>query len=137
MKKKIGGMGDSPDRLNVIVEGSKIIGDFIAESNVRIDGEIQGNVSSSSKIVIGSTGLIKGNLICADADVEGRIEGLLKVEGLLTLRAKAKVTGEITTAKIQIEEGAEFSGQCKMSNFTPEPTVTSTKENSLQEDVVY
>ena len=137
MKKKIGVMGDSPDRLNVIVEGSKIIGDFIAESNVRIDGEIQGNVSSSSKIVVGLSGMINGNLVCTDADIEGRIEGTLKVEGLLTLRSNAKITGEITTAKIQIEEGAEFSGQCKMSNFTAKSSTKSSKENTLQEDVVY
>ncbi len=136
MKKKAGAMGESPDRLNVIVEGSKIVGDFIAESNVRIDGEIQGNVSSSSKIVIGPTGFIKGNLVCADADVEGRIEGILKVENLLSLRSKARVSGEITTGKIQIEEGAEFSGQCKMSNFSPSAK-NGSKENSLQEDVVY
>ena len=137
MKKRTGVMGDSPDRLNVIVEGSKIIGDFIAESNVRIDGEIQGNVSSSAKIVIGRTGVINGNLVCADADVEGRIEGMLKVEGLLTLRSKAKVTGEITTSKIQIEEGAEFSGQCKMSNFVAKIATPSSKENKLEEGVVY
>lgn len=137
MKKKVGVMGDSPDRLNVIVEGSKIIGDFIAESNVRIDGEIQGNVSSSAKIVIGRTGIINGNLVCADSDVEGKIEGVLKVENLLTLRSTAKVTGEITTAKIQIEEGAEFSGNCKMSNFTASTSTSSAKENTLQEDVVY
>ena len=135
MKKKVGVMGDSPDRLNVIVEGTKIVGDFIAESNVRIDGEIEGNVSSSAKIVIGQTGLIKGNLVCADADIEGKIEGMLKVEGLLSLRSKARVIGEITTARIQIEEGAEFSGQCKMSNFTA--STSSVKENTLQEDVVY
>ncbi|MDG1333588.1 MAG: polymer-forming cytoskeletal protein [Crocinitomicaceae bacterium] len=140
MKKKVGVMGDSsPDRLNVIVEGTKIIGDFIAESNVRIDGEIQGNVSSSAKIVIGRTGIINGNLVCADSDVEGKIEGVLKVENLLTLRSTAVVTGEITTAKIQIEEGAEFSGTCKMSNFSSSTTKTidSAKENTLQEDVVY
>ena len=137
MKKKSGAMGESPDRLNVIVEGSKIVGDFIAESNVRIDGEIQGNVSSSSKIVIGPTGFIKGNLVCADADVEGRIEGILKVENLLSLRSKARVSGEITTGKIQIEEGAEFSGECKMSNFAPKSKTSTSKENTLQEDVVY
>lgn len=138
IKKKVGTTGgDSPNRLNVIVEGSKIIGDFIAESNVRIDGEIKGNVSSSSKIVIGQSGFISGNLVCADADVEGRIEGTLKVEGLLTLRSKAKIVGEITTSKIQIEEGAEFSGECKMSNFAPKSKTSTSKENTLQEDVVY
>lgn len=137
MKKKVGVMGDSPERLNVIVEGSKIVGDFIAESNVRIDGEIQGNVSSSAKVVIGRTGIINGNLVCEDSDVEGKIDGVLKVENLLTLRSTAKVVGEITTAKIQIEEGAEFSGNCKMSNFSPSTSSSTTTENTLQEDVVY
>lgn len=137
MKKKVGVMGDSPDRLNVIVEGSKIIGDFIAESNVRIDGEIQGNVSSSAKVVIGRTGIINGNLVCADSDVEGKIDGVLKVENLLTLRSTAKVVGEISTSKIQIEEGAEFSGNCKMSNFTASTSPSAAKENTLQEDVIY
>ena len=31
---------DSPDRLNVIVDGSKVIGDMITESNLRVDGEV-------------------------------------------------------------------------------------------------
>jgi len=138
MKKKVGATGgESPNRLNVIVEGSKIIGDFIAESNVRIDGEIQGNVSSSAKVVVGKTGVINGNLMCADSDVEGQIEGVLKIENLLSLRSTAKVTGEITTSKIQIEEGAEFSGNCKMSNFSANIATNSSKENTLQEDVVY
>lgn len=134
MKKKGGMLADSPDRLNVIVEGSKVIGDFMAESNVRIDGIIEGNVTSSAKVVVGQTGTIVGNLICSDADVEGKIEGILKIEGLLSLRSTAKVDGEITTSKIQIEEGAEFSGQCKMSNFSPKAT---TEAKKLQEDVVY
>ena len=125
---------DGPDRVNVIVEGSKIIGDFIAESNVRIDGEIQGNVSSSAKVVIGQTGLITGNLICSDADIEGKVDGILKVEGLLSLRSNARISGEITTAKIQIEEGAQFSGQCKMSNFSSKSTASP---KAVQEDVVY
>ena len=107
---------DAPDRLNVIVEGSKIKGDFVAESNVRIDGEIQGNVTSTSKVVVGATGFINGNLICVDADIEGRIEGVLKVENRLSLKSKANILGEIQTGSIQIEEGAKFSGKCQMSN---------------------
>ncbi len=134
MKKKGGMLAESPDRLNVIVEGSKIIGDFIAESNLRIDGEIQGNVSSSAKVVVGQLGLIKGNLVCSDADIEGKIEGILKVDGLLTLRSKAQVSGEITTAKIHIEEGAQFSGQCKMSNLS---TKSSANQSVKEESVVY
>lgn len=135
MKKKAGiTTADAPDRLNVIVEGSKITGDFIAESNLRIDGQIHGNVTCSSKVVIGTTGYIKGNLICVDADIEGKIDGQLKIENLLSLRSHANIVGEITTAKIQIEEGAQFSGQCKMSNFSKASTSAPADK---QEGVVY
>lgn len=136
MKKKIGMASDGPDRLNVIVEGSKITGDFIAESNVRIDGEIQGNVTSSSKVVVGQSGYIHGNLICEEADVEGKIEGTLKIESLLTLRSQANVTGEISTTKIQIEEGAQFSGECKMNNFSSSKS-SATKVATAEENVIY
>jgi len=134
MKKKGNIQTDSPDRLNVIVEGSKVIGDIITESNLRIDGEVAGNVSTASKVVVGKNGFIKGNLTCGDADIEGRIEGVLNVEGLLTLRSSALVNGEITTLKLQVEEGANFSGNCKMSNQKNDHQSTPPKN---QEDLVY
>jgi cytoskeletal protein CcmA (bactofilin family) len=134
MKKKSNIQFDSPDRLNVIVEGSKVIGDMITESNLRIDGEVRGNVSSASKVVIGKNGSIFGNLTCADADIEGDIIGLIKVDSLTILRATAKIDGEITTAKLQVEEGAQFSGNCRMSNFKGSSEIKSAK---VQEDLVY
>ncbi len=134
MKKKANIQFDSPDRLNVIVEGSKVIGDMITESNLRIDGEVQGNVSSASKVVIGKNGSIFGNLTCGDADIEGDVIGVIKVDSLTVLRATAKIDGEITTSKLQVEEGAQFSGNCRMSNFKASPTVGSS---NLKEDLVY
>ena len=134
MKKRGSIQASSPERLNAIVEGSKVIGDMITESNLRIDGEVTGNISSASKVVIGKTGSIKGNLVCAEADIEGNIDGTLNVEGLLTLRATAKIVGDITTAKFQMEEGAEFSGSCKMSNYS---SSSAPKSTQLQEDLVY
>ena len=129
--------------MNVIVDGSKVIGDIITESNIRIDGEVVGNVSTSAKVVVGSTGFIKGNLTCSEGDLEGKIEGTLKVEGLLILRSDANIEGEITTNKLQVEEGAQFSGNCRMSNagISSKPQVTSTLEQPTQqeeeENVIY
>lgn len=134
MKKRTTVAPDSPDRLNVIVEGSKVIGDMITESNLRIDGVVEGNVTVAAKIVIGKTGQINGNLTCGDADIEGKVDGLIKVEGLLSLRSSAQIVGEITTSKLQVEEGANFSGNCTMSNAgktTPRPA------SQPEENVVY
>lgn len=138
MKKKGKMSFESPDKLNVIVEGSKVIGDMITESNLRIDGEVVGNVSASSKVVIGVFGKIKGNLACGSADIEGKVDGILKVDGLLSLRSTAAITGEITTAKLEVEEGAKFSGSCVMNNGKAAMTSKETlKEDALEGNLVY
>lgn len=134
MRKKASELANNPDRLNIIVEGSKVIGDMITESNLRIDGIVEGNVSSAAKVVIGKSGSIKGNLICGDADIEGDVKGTLKIDGLLTLRSTSKIEGEITTSKFQVEEGAEFSGNCKMSNHSNN---SKPVFETAQEDLVY
>lgn len=113
MKKR--GTADSPDRLNVIVEGSKIEGDFYAESNLRVDGKIIGNVKCSAKVVLGTSGSIQGTLSCQEADLEGHVEGDVAIQDILTLRSSAKIHGNISTSRLTVEDGAEFTGNCKMS----------------------
>lgn len=134
MKRKEKSTFESPERLNRLVEGSKIIGDLFADSNLRIDGEIKGNVSTSSKVVIGENGKITGNLTCLDADIEGIVEGTITVEGLLVLREAAKISGDIYTLRIQIDEGAFFNGKCQMGKRSVSDQVTIgdlTKEPSV------
>jgi cytoskeletal protein CcmA (bactofilin family) len=138
LKRKEKTQFESPDRLNRLVEGTKIIGDLISESNIRIDGEVEGNVSTASKVVIGENGFLKGNLNCQEADIEGKIEGKLSIDGLLILREQAKVYGDIYTAKLHIEEGAIFLGACKMvgaSDAYKSQAVTNPVKES--DDIIY
>lgn len=134
MKRREKPSFESPERLNRLVEGVRIEGDLFADSSLRIDGEIKGNVSTSSKVVIGENGSIKGNLTCMDADIEGTVDGALKIEGLLILRQNAKINGDIYTSRIQIDEGAAFNGKCQMGKVSVADQVTMddiTKESSV------
>ena len=106
---------ESTEKLNRLVEGTKVVGDIISDSNLRIDGEIVGNIFSRSKVVIGETGVVFGNISCLEADIEGKINGSLEIEGLLVLREKSKIVGDILTSKLHIEEGAIFLGTCHMT----------------------
>lgn len=135
LKKKEKVQFESPDRLNRLVEGTKIIGDIISESNLRIDGEIKGNVATSAKVVIGETGLITGNLTCMEADVEGRVEGKLTIEGLLILRETSRIDGDIFTSKLHMEEGAVFEGVCKMGSGVVKPKAATAEKSA--EDIIY
>jgi cytoskeletal protein CcmA (bactofilin family) len=115
---------DSPDRVNRLVEGTKITGDLVSESNIRIDGTVEGNVTSSAKIVIGEKGAVTGNLICSDADIEGILHGDATINGVLILRENATIHGDIKTVRIHIEEGATFNGACRMTH-------QASRENNL------
>ena len=121
---------DSSERVNRLVEGTKIIGDIISETHVRIDGEVQGNITSSSKVIIGENGFLKGNLNCQEADIEGRVEGKLTIEGLLILREQSNIQGDIYTSKLHIEEGAIFLGVCKMGSVGAKSATLSSNEET-------
>ena len=111
------GKVNSPDKLNRIVAGTSIEGEIISEWNIRIDGKVKGTVSTKGRLVIGPEGNIEGNITCSNADVEGVLEGTIKVSELLTLKSTAKLQGDIITAKLSIEPGAVFGGTCNMGGI--------------------
>ena len=107
---------DQSDRLNKILSGTEITGDIISDSNLLIEGEIIGNVSCSGKVMIGTSGKIRGNLVCVNAEVDGAMDGELTIENLLVLHSTARIKGDIQTMKLTIEEGAYFEGACVMKS---------------------
>jgi cytoskeletal protein CcmA (bactofilin family) len=101
---------------NIIGQGTKIVGDVETNGDIRIDGNIEGNVKSKGKVVIGSNGLIKGEVFCNNAELAGSLNGKINVSELLSLKASSKVDGDIKTGKLNIEPGAIFTGTCNMGN---------------------
>jgi cytoskeletal protein CcmA (bactofilin family) len=136
LKRKEKSHVDSPERLNRLVDGTKIVGDIFSESNLRIDGEVQGNISTKGKVVIGENGVVNGNLTCQEADIEGKIGGKLSIEGLLILRETANVAGDIQTARLHMEEGALFLGSCAMRNASSKENTTSIPLENRTEHLV-
>ena len=68
---------------NLIKNGTSITGDISAQSDLRIDGKIAGNIQCAAKVVIGSSSLVTGNIHCNDLTIEGKIRGNIEVNGTL------------------------------------------------------
>ena len=100
--------------INRISHGTSIVGSINVSGDIRIDGELDGNLFSKSKVVIGETGRIKGNLICRNVDIWGFFEGKITATEAINFKAMAIVVGEIQTSKLLIESGAKFNGSCTM-----------------------
>lgn len=108
-------------KTNRIVEETIIKGDIISQADFRLDGVLVGNFSSNGKLVIGPAGSVKGEIVCQNADIEGKFEGKIKVEDTLNIKATASIIGEVTVGKLSVEPGAGFSATCIMK-------VNATKE---------
>lgn len=119
---------------NAVGKGTRIAGDTSSYGNIRIDGEIKGNVTSKSKVVLGETALIEGNVVAQNAEVAGEISGVIEVAELLILKPSAVINGDIVTNKLQIEPGATFNGGCKMGAVIKEIKVDSTEKASKREE---
>lgn len=102
--------------INQFSEGTFIQGDIQSSGDIRVDGVITGTVNCTSKIAIGKTGKVDGDIVCGSADIEGRITGTLKVNDILILKKTAIIDGDIIAAKFVMEEGAVFNGTCTMGS---------------------
>jgi cytoskeletal protein CcmA (bactofilin family) len=129
-KKKTRTTTSSITQQNRIVEGTKIIGSIISESGLRIDGEIEGDVKTTGKVVVGPTGKINGTLTCANADFEGAFKGKLTVNEMLSLRSTSQVEGEVFINKLTVEPGAMFNATCTMGSGAKMLNANSVEEKT-------
>ena len=101
---------------NIIAQGTKIVGTITTNSDIRIDGELEGDLICKGKIVVGQQGNIKGNVDCANAEIMGNVNGKMIVNGTLSLKSTSKIWGQIKTKILSIEPEAQFTGSCEMGN---------------------
>jgi cytoskeletal protein CcmA (bactofilin family) len=100
--------------VNLIGAGTKIVGDINSNGDVRIDGNLVGNLHTSGKFVLGPNGVVEGNVTSTNADLSGEVKGTVNVVEMLSLKNTAKINGDIITGKLAIEPGAMFTGTCNM-----------------------
>lgn len=114
---------------NTIGKGTFLEGNVETYGNIRIEGKVTGNVKSKSKVALGPSSFVQGNVIAQNADLEGEVKGRIEVAELLVLKATAVIHGDIITGKLVVEPGALFNGTCKMGAAVKE---IKTAENGAQ-----
>tara|TARA_B100000941_G_scaffold245844_1_gene190453 strand:+ start:92 stop:463 length:372 start_codon:yes stop_codon:yes gene_type:complete len=113
---------------NIIGEGSTLTGNFNSSGNIRLEGKVKGDITSSSKVACGETSIVDGNVTADNAEIAGKVTGKVNVNDLLILKSSAKIQGDISTNNLVIESGASFNGACAMG------TEESEDDESLEDD---
>lgn len=98
-----------------IGKGAKINGNLTFTGPVEIDGQVEGEIHSKDRLIIGESAVINAKINGTDVLVKGTVNGDISATKRLSLKRPAKVTGNISSTTISIEEGVMFEGKCTMT----------------------
>lgn len=104
----------------IIGTGTSIEGNVESSDNVRIEGKLKGIIKTKSKIVLGASAVLEGDIFARNAEILGTVKGKIEVTDLLILGEGCKVQGDIITNKLEVRDGASFNGDCSMGVKTKE-----------------
>jgi cytoskeletal protein CcmA (bactofilin family) len=112
----------SPTARNLACLGSdlEIKGKITGEEDLQIDGKVEGSISlPGQRLSVGRTGRLNSEVRAREVIVYGHITGNLLALDRVEIKKDVSVIGDITTARISIEDGAHFKGRIEIERGTP------------------
>ena len=117
---------------SLIGAGTSMKGDITSNGDLRIDGNLVGNIHCSAKVVIGANGVVQGDINGQQADIMGKVTGTINVKDLLYLKGGSVLNGNIKAAKLQVEPAATFNGECHMGEVNGGSSSVAGKQPSQE-----
>lgn len=119
----------NPDDITIISNGVKIDGKINCSGNIRIDGEVQGDITAQGNVAVGQNGKVNGKIDAMIITVGGFVVGTAAAKEKLVLESKAVFNGDLFTKILVVEDGAKFEGNSKMSGHK---NTFEVKENTAE-----
>lgn len=102
------------DEVTIISAGVSVEGKLNSNGNVRIDGEVKGDITATGNVTVGENGEVNGEIKASVVTVGGKVLGTVHAKEKLVLESKAVSKGDLITKILVIEAGAKFEGNSSM-----------------------
>jgi cytoskeletal protein CcmA (bactofilin family) len=112
-------------------QGSRVEGKLTFEGSVRIDGQVEGEISAQDTVIIGEGAEVTAQIHANSIVVQGRVNGDLTARKRVELKAPAALVGNINTPSLIIHEGVVFEGHCTMGGAAAGRTERGDKRIAL------
>lgn len=89
------------------------------KGSLRVDGRVEGSVTGAQAVIVGASGMVKGDITADFVVIGGKVQGDITAAESVELLAQGQVTGDLRTPRLLIEEGALFDGNCQMGSKAP------------------
>src|SRR5437868_6613155 len=97
--------------------GDILEGKLIYDGSVHADGRVEGEVRVTGNIDVASGATVKALLEGSNVSLKGAVEGAVTARDKLTLGRNAKLSGDVTVRRLQIDDGATLNGHVRMGEF--------------------
>lgn len=104
---------DSLPITTVVGNDMRFKGDIHGDGIVRIDGKVEGNISSKQGIILGEKADVEGSLESDNIIIFGHIKGSIKSKELI-LKTPGSVQGDIVSDFLEVEKGSKYDGTLKI-----------------------
>ena len=103
-------------RIDGLIAGGTIVrGDIIFSGGLRIDGSVEGKISTNNgdagTLVISEQAQVDGEIKVSHVVVNGTVRGPIIADDYLELQTKARVVGDVTYRKLEMQLGAVVQGR--------------------------
>jgi cytoskeletal protein CcmA (bactofilin family) len=106
----------SPQKVAMIGSGIRISGDVMADSNLKVEGIIEGrSVESSHDIEVAESGKVVANIEAKVIRIGGEVTGDISGAEKVIILKSGRVLGNIVAPRVQLEDGGLFRGSIDMS----------------------
>lgn len=121
---------------NVLNSDVSVVGTLRFTDDLLVDGSVEGEILSDGVLTVGANASIQAGektkvaIKTKSAIIQGRVTGNIEVEDRVELAATAELVGDITAARIAIQEGAIFVGHCSVGAPAAAPVSASPAKKS-------
>ena len=106
-------------------------GDIIGTEDLLIDGSVEGLIElDERKLTVGATAKLTADITARDVVVYGYLKGNVCAKGRIEIKKDGSVIGNLTTAQIMIEDGADFKGSIEIDRGAAKEAETNVSSRA-------
>ena len=125
----------------IIGEDVEISGNVKCESNIQLNGKLNGDLTCAGQALIGNTSAVKGNMSVETVSIMGQVNGNINARDKIELKSTARLHGDIRAKRLTVEDGVTFVGKVEVNpsgagqqqgqNRHADETATTHDENAI------
>jgi cytoskeletal protein CcmA (bactofilin family) len=110
-----------------------IKGELSGAEALYIDGRIEGKITlPDNRVTIGRNGVVQANISAREVVVMGKVSGNIECSDRVDIRSEGSVTGEVSTARISVEDGAVLKGGIQVKSGDQKQNQAQSKNETAK-----